>query len=316
MKRPINIKFVGFSSACPIEERLFYKLIARNFEIRQSERPDYVFFEGADWMSHYLYDDSVKIICNGENIVPDFNNFDYAIGFDYLTFGDRYLRSPLFARYASFDQLINREHGMSDEQLLDREFCSFVVSNADFGDPIRKKFFERISKYKKVASGGRWMNNVGGPVKDKIAFCRRYKFCIAFENSSIPGYTTEKVMEAYAAESVPIYWGNPQIEKDFRMDSMVCVMGVEDIERAMEEIIRLDRDDAAYLATCHERFLAVENPRIYSDELERFLVHIFDQPLGAARRRCKYGLQRIIRDHMSKIVSADRFLLRPLGRMS
>ena len=172
MKRKLNVGFVGFSTACPLEDRLVYRLVARHYDICPSEKPDYVILQGAAYLRHFRYDDSVKIMLNGENFVADFNAFDYAIGFDHLSFCDRYIRSPLFAHYRSFGDLVSREDRMSDSQLLNRKFCSFVVSNAAFGDPMRKTFFERLSKYKKVDSGGRWMNNVGGPVKDKLAFCR------------------------------------------------------------------------------------------------------------------------------------------------
>lgn len=308
MKRKLNIAFVGFSPIVPIEERFVYRLVARHYDICPSGNPDYVILQGAAYFQHHRSDDSIKILLNGENFVADFNAFDYAVGFDHLTFGDRYLRSPLFAHYRSFGDLVGRTQRMSDEQLLNRKFCSFVVSNADFGDPMRKRFFERLSKYKKVDSGGRWMNNVGGPVKDKVDFCRGYKFNIAFENSASPGYTTEKVMEAYAAESVPIYYGNPTVETDFRSESMVRVKGEDDIERAVEEVIRLDNDDAAYLAKCRERCFAVADPTIYERELESFLVNIFEQPLESVRRRCKYGYQQMMREHMRKVMAVDRWI--------
>ena len=210
--------------------------------------------------------------------------------------------------YKSLKIVSARENQMSDAELLNRKFCSFVVSNAAFGDPMRKRFFERLSKYKKVDSGGRWMNNVGGSVKDKLAFCRGYKFNIAFENSAYPGYTTEKIMEAYAAETVPIYYGNPTIETDFRPESMVRVKDESDIERAVEEVIRLDNDDAAYLAKCRERCFAESDPLVYEKKLESFLVHIFDQPLEAARRRCFYGHQAMMREHMRKLMKLDRMI--------
>ena len=308
MKRKLNMAFAGFSPTVPIEERLVYRLVARHYDICPSGKPDYVILQGAAYLQHYRSDGSIKILLNGENFVADFNAFDYAVGFDHLTFGDRYLRSPLFAHYRSFGNLVGRTQRMSDEQLLNRKFCSFVVSNADFGDPMRKRFFERLSKYKPVASGGRWMNNVGGPVRNKVDFCSGYKFNIAFENSASPGYTTEKIMEAYAAESVPIYYGNPTVETDFRPASMVRVTGEDDIERAVEEVIRLDKDDAAYLAKCRERCFAVPDPHIYEQELESFLCHIFDQPLEKARRRNRYGCQAMMQAHLKKVLTVDQWL--------
>jgi len=304
--KTIKIKFLEFGSAVPIESRSFYPILARHFDIQQVENPDYVLTHG--FSEHWQYNDCVKICLNGENGAPDFNAFDYVVGFDELKLGDRYLRAPLFARYNSFKRLTAANSKMSDSELPNRKFCSFVVSNANFCDPIREKFFKRLSQYKQVDSGGRYLNNIGGPVKDKLDFCRGYKFNIAFENSAYPGYTTEKIMEAYAAESVPIYFGNPTIETDFRLESMVRVKDESDIERAVEEIIRLDNDDAAYLAKCHERCFAEPDPLAYERELEAFLVHIFEQPLEQARRRAQYGHQAMMRAHMRKLMTIDKWI--------
>jgi len=304
--KSIKIKFLEFSPSVPIENRSFYPLLARNVIVEQSDRPDYVLTNG--FFEHWQYNDCVKICLNGENGAADFNAFDYVVGFDDLRFGDRYCRCPLFAQYASFKKLANRIAVMSDDALLNRKFCSFVVSNSNYCDPIREKFFRRLSQYKKVDSGGRYLNNIGGPVKNKLDFCRGYKFNIAFENSAYPGYTTEKIMEAYAAESVPIYFGNPTVETDFRPESMVRVRDEADIERAVEEVIRLDQDDAAYLAKCHERCFAVPDPTIYERELEAFLVHIFEQPLEQARRRAQYGHQAMMRAHMRKLMTLDQWI--------
>lgn len=307
--KTIKIKFVDIAQGVHAEEQLYYRLLEKHFEICLSDTPEYVFSCGLG-THHMKYDNAVKILRLGENNAPDFNLFDYATGFDSLQFGDRYLRVPLFAYWTSeFYPLVLRVTAtLPDSALLNRKFCSFVVSNANYADPIREKFFKRLSQYKKVDSGGRYMNNIGGPVKDKLDFCRGYKFNIAFENSAYPGYTTEKIMEAYAAESVPIYFGNPTIETDFRLESMVRVKDESDIERAVEEIIRLDNDDAAYLAKCHERCFAVPDPLVYERELEAFLVHIFEQPLDKARRRAQYGYQKVMRDHMRKLMTIDRWL--------
>ena len=77
-----------------------------------------------------------------------------------------------------------------------QKFCSMVVSNAQVSNPIRERFFRLLSEYKQVDSGGRLWNNVGGPVADKQKFIGGYKFNIAFENSAVLGYTTEKIMDA------------------------------------------------------------------------------------------------------------------------
>lgn len=45
------------------------------------------------------YNNCEKILFTGENYVPDFHPYDYAMGFHYIDFGDRYLRFPLYVFY-------------------------------------------------------------------------------------------------------------------------------------------------------------------------------------------------------------------------
>jgi hypothetical protein len=42
---------------------------------------------------------------------------------------------------------------------------------------------------------------------------RRYKFSICYENASYPGWLTEKLLDAMFVGSVPIYAGDPEVEK-------------------------------------------------------------------------------------------------------
>lgn len=50
----------------------------------------------------YLEYDCIKIMFIGENIVFDFNVCDYVIGFNYIDFGDCYLRLFLYVIYDGF----------------------------------------------------------------------------------------------------------------------------------------------------------------------------------------------------------------------
>lgn len=303
MKKTIKIKFTGFPPYHDPHQQAYYRFLCDRYDVCESDEPDYILDGGQSF--HHMKYDCIKILICSENDVPDFNAYDYAVGCQDLQFGDRYVRFPWFAAYAYFQNIRNRKTSF-DESLLKRKFCSFVVSNAEFGDPLRKKFFERLSKYKKVDSGGRYMNNMGGPVADKLAFCRDYKFNIAFENSSSPGYTTEKIMEAYVAQTVPIYYGDPDVAVDFRPESMVHVQGEDDIERAVEEIIRLDQDDDAYMKMVTAPCLTESDLSVYEARLNGFLASIFDRPLADARRRCRYGHQAMMARHLKWVCGLDQ----------
>jgi len=296
--KTVRVKFADYYGKDPAGTWA-YRILCSFYDVELVDRsPDYL-IDGGLGTDHLDYPDAVKIVFIGESCCPDFNLFDYAVGFDDLSFGDRYLRVPLYAFYESFKGLCGRSGVAADPSaLLRRGFCSFVVSNAD-GDPMRVEFFRRLSRYKPVASGGRLFNNVGGPVADKYDFISKYKFNIAFENSVVPGYTTEKVMEPLSVGSVPIYYGNPRIEDDFNPGCMVRVASRDDVERAVEEVVALDRDDDAYLAkTAAPTF--VHPFEWHERRLTEFLRGIFDRPLDEARRLNDYGYQTNLRRRAAK----------------
>lgn len=280
----------GFDS-----NNLFLKFFERHFPVVIHDKPDYLFYS-VYGREHLKYDNCVKILYTGENLVPDFNLCDYAIGFHYLEFGDRYLRYPLFAYYQwHYENLSISESQSSqllaeDESLTKRKFCNFVYSNNVNSDPVRDHFFNELSKYRKVDSGGRHLNNIGGPVKDKLSFIKDYKFTIAFENSSVPGYTTEKLLEPIIACSLPVYYGNPLVYLDFVPGTFVRLENKNDIERVIEEIISLDSDDTKYLAMLHsKKFKSENNIQKWEEHLKSFLANIFGQPPDHAYRRPVFG---------------------------
>jgi len=298
-KKKIKVKFLDWGPDLAGDLNPILPFLNEMYDVEFSDNPDYVFCSVVGY-EHTKYD-AIKIFYTGENLIPNFNFYDYAIGFDPLSFGDRYLRVPLYNFYSAYKNLLKweseREERISkldSSRLLNRKFCSYVVSNGD-GDPIRTKFFEELSKYKRVDSGGRYMNNIGGPVPDKLAFCAEYKFNIAFENSASSGYTTEKIMEPLSVNSIPIYWGNPLVEDEFYGQCMVRVKDEADIKRAVEEIIYLDTHDDAYLEKCLSPRLVHPDSGYYDDALRAFLRNIIDKPIADARRLIPFACQRAYR---------------------
>ena len=209
--KELRIHFCDFGDMGGIQAR-FVDMLSQKFRVvLDPTNPQYVFYSvfGGE---HFRYKECVKIFFTGENIVPNFNFCDYAIGFSYMDFGERYVRYPLYLFYEEDYQRALHKHENITQETLEKKkrFCSFVVSN-DRGDPIRKEAFEKLCAYKRVDSGGRFLNNIGGRVRDKFAFAQECKFALCFENSSTPGYTTEKLIQAAAAQSVPIYWGDERV---------------------------------------------------------------------------------------------------------
>ncbi|MEI7498659.1 MAG: glycosyltransferase family 10, partial [Candidatus Falkowbacteria bacterium] len=229
-------------------------VLGKYYEVELSEEPDYLFYNEATY--EYLNYDCVRIFFTGENITPNFNFCDYAIGFDWLNFGDRYFRLPLYliTVFYSKDELVlagdldfKTQINFSAEDLTKKSgFCSFVYSNY-LADNSRKDFFDRLNKYKKVDAGGKYLNNVGGRVANKLEFEMSHKFSIAFENTSRSGYTTEKLVASLAAKTIPIYWGNPDIGREFNTKRFINCHEFNDFDEVVARVKKIDNDNQLYL---------------------------------------------------------------------
>lgn len=259
------------------------EILKRHFgDVQECDDPDFLFY--GPFTHEHLKFDCVRIMWTGENLRPDFNICDYAVGFDRMDFPDRYVRIPLYYFYQEDYKIAREKHLHVDENAAKRKFCNFVYSNQNA--PQREEMFRLLSAYKQVDSGGRFMNNIGGPVADKIAFQSGYKFTIAFENSSTPGYATEKILHAFSAGTVPIYWGDPEIAKDFNDKAFINCHAYGSLEEVVQKVIEIDQDDALYEQMLREPIGTPEQfPENPIEKWEEFVVHICSQTPGAAIRR-------------------------------
>nr|WP_281497867.1 glycosyltransferase family 10 [Helicobacter pylori] len=227
------------------------------------------------------YQNTKRVFYTGENEAPNFNLFDYAIGFDELDFNDRYLRMPLYYAYLHYKAMLVNDttspyklktdslytlkkpshkfkenhphlcaliHNESDP--LKRGFASFVASNANA--PIRNAFYDALNSIEPVAGGGSVKNTLGYKVKNKNEFLSQYKFNLCFENSQSYGYVTEKILDAYFSHTIPIYWGSPSVAKDFNPKSFVNVHDFNNFDEAIDYIRYLHTHQNAYLDMLYE----------------------------------------------------------------
>jgi hypothetical protein len=183
-----------------------------------------------------------------------------------------------------------------EKQLAEKTgFCSFVVgANHPRKNRKRPEFFKKLSRYKRVDSGGRFMNNIGGPVPPgfdpKIEFLRRYKFHLAFENESREGWTTEKIYDAMVARTLPVYWGNPRIHEEFNPKSFLNYFECQSDEALIERIIELDRDDTKYLEYARQPYFRDNMPNEFfsAERLLNFFERIFATAITPVARKRRF----------------------------
>ena len=211
-----------------------------------------------------------KVHFTGENTQPVVAaNVFLNLGFPHADFVDeRYVRLPLWMLEIDWfgvdaERIMNPKPVSLDrctkvfpEEISEKKrFCAFVVTNPC--NPVRNSAFHWLSQYKKVDSAGRLFNNVGdeifaglgggGGELKKHEFLKKYKFCLSYENASSQGYTTEKLLHAKVAGCIPIYWGDPKVERDFDTKGFIDARKFTTPEELIEAVRKVDASPAEYL---------------------------------------------------------------------
>lgn len=279
LMRDLTIKFVDFWRAFDAHNNIFTNVLRKRYNITvlddtANEEPQLLFYS-IFGSTHLRYNNCIKIYFTGENDVPDFNLCDYALSAQLLHLGERHMRLPQYLFYDEYEKL-NDIHPI-DSSATERPFGSVVVSNSTYVAPERNTIIDAIEQYKPLAYGGSYRNNVGGRVPDKMAFIKQYKFNVALENSIVDGYTTEKIVEPMAAGTVPIYWGNKYVSKEFNPEAFINIADYDSYDRAIDAIARIDNDREAYLKMLSAPKILSECRIDWQEKLSDFLSNIVEK---------------------------------------
>ena len=231
-----------------------------------AEKPNLVIF-GPFGDGHRKYDGIPKIFFSGENN-PHIEGPEIILSIGHsLEVNSKTLRIPLWVLEVNW---FNADPGQirnpkpipyevctkPQVNFLSKksEFASYIVSNPK--NEHRNASLGEISKYKRVDSAGAHLNNIGmklegglgggGGEMVKHEFLQKYKFNICFENASEPGYITEKYFHAKAAGCIPIYWGDPNLARDFNPAGGINTHG-KSWDQIREEVRSVDTDPMKYL---------------------------------------------------------------------
>lgn len=270
--KKIKVWYVDFWGGFDFIQSIFYDvLIMCGYDVILDPNDPDILFSSVFSNRYTNYTKPIKVRFSGENWgLPNFSQYDFAFTGYYID-DDRHYRLPLYVLYCrnfiKANRIVDNYDYLSKPRQCDKikpktKFCNFVYSNCDVnrdGINFRQTFFNKLSQYKKVDSGGSCLNNMGGKVQDKINFMTDYKFTIAMENSStfdgVYGYTTEKIFEPMLVDSIPLYYGNKNIHTDFNTKSIVSYHDFNDMDKMIERVIEIDNNDELYNKYLSESFV-------------------------------------------------------------
>jgi len=314
--KTLKLKFVGkWDSITPENNVICYWLKKNGYEIQLTDDADYIICDifGKDLYEYCRYP-QIRIFESGENVTPDFNLVDYAICRYPISLYDRNFYLPGCTNPGAYwHGLARKDRNYPDDILKEKCYFANLITSHDSEHNYRSIFFEKLSAYKRVASPGSFLNNMpdGETVNwlddSKANFQRRSKFTICFESTSHYGFITEKITDAFYSDTIPVYFGSPNITEFFNRDAFINVSDYESLDAVVERIKELDQDDEKYLAMLRQPILTdPELPRRMDEELEKYILHIFEQPLEEAYRRCRVYYPKQMEAFLARAIEPTR----------
>ena len=314
--KTVKIKFVGkWEGITPEENVICYWLRKNGYEIQVCDDADYIICDvfGNPRYEYCRYP-QVRIFESGENVTPDFNLVDYAVCRYPISFYDRNFYLPGCTNPGEYwHALAKKDRNYPAEFLKEKVYFANLIAGHDSEHNYRSIFFEKLSAYKRVESPGTFMNNMpdGMTVNwlddSKANFQRRSKFTICFESTAHEGFITEKITDAFFSDTIPVYYGSSNITEFFNPEAFINVSDYDSLDAVVAKIKELDQDDEKYLAMLRQPILKDPDlPRRMDEELEKYILHIFEQPLEQAYRRCRVYYPKWQDEYLASAIEPTR----------
>ena len=158
----------------------------------------------------------LKILYIGESlrrVNKYYFNLDNLISISFLPTSEnniQYIGQYPSKFYFDFDTIFNNRKFTDD--LFNRLFCINLISsqvNFSYAQKKRIHLCDVIDTYKKQEYGGSWRNTLKTSEDFSTApnYIKNYKFNNCAENTQEPYYITEKIVNSFLGNSIPIYWG-------------------------------------------------------------------------------------------------------------
>ncbi|MBQ2854133.1 MAG: hypothetical protein IJE81_01520 [Oscillospiraceae bacterium] len=312
MKR-VKIQFAGFWPGFDPEALFITKILRRHYHVEITDDADYVICSGFGFYD-YLGHEQIRIFFSGENYIPDFNFVDYAFSLYPITFLDRHCTVPgaLLSSFDTMTRLQQKSRDYAPSILKEKPLFANMIASHESERNLRGELVRLLSRYRRVEAAGSYLNNMpdGKTVKmddgSKFALQKQCKFTLCCESLAHEGFVTEKLFDAFCADTIPVYYGSSTVSDIFNKDAYIDVRDYDSLEAVADRILELD--------SCEDQYLQMLRQPVFSDdkyierkmaEIEDFVCHIFDQPMEQAYRRSRQYMparyeQEILREKKAR----------------
>jgi len=115
-----------------------------------------------------------------------------------------------------------------------------------------------------------------GTCESKKDVLQHYKFSICFENAKgYPGLITEKIFDCFAAGTVPIYYGTPNVQDYIPKDCFIDFRDFHDYEELYQFLVAMTEDEYQRYLNAVKEF--IKSPEYYEFTSKRFAEIVLEQ---------------------------------------
>lgn len=220
----------------------------------------------------------------------------YNLGLSFIYYG-----FPLYKKLQEPRPIVNKT-----------KFCICIISNDS--ESFRKEFIKKLleSTKQSIDCYGKLFKNKSSDIIDNTSWynpaifdiIKEYKFMICMENSQIENYWTEKLVNGYLGNTIPIYWGDPNITDIFNSKSFININTLG-VEKGIERIKELDCNNNLYnMMYCEPAITSNKYDKYYhEDYYKNYMTNIFQKVLDQ-----KKFLAEIVKNNFRKllVINLDR----------
>jgi hypothetical protein len=203
-----------------------------------------------------------RIWFTGENIRPPMDStFHSFLSFDQDSYDGRNFYMPTWLQYLAMGDSYHFPHlgvkisekNLLEKRTLNREKEKFICVIMRNRNITRLRAIKELSRLGNVDVYG---PASGSFLRSKFSTASQYKYTLCFENDLFPGYVTEKLIEAYATKTVPLYWGDLGNETRLNQNAFINLKNFNNLREFVDYISSINQDE--YKQIYEQPFLTQE----------------------------------------------------------
>ena len=143
---------------------------------------------------------------------------------------------------------IEQQYSMNKQN---KTLFATIVARRNDAKVSRDIILEEVSKHGIVSApqgllGGN-THSIGSTYQDKLNFIKQSIYNVCPENSSYPGYCTEKIFHAAQAGCIPVYWGHDRPESGIINTNKYCFADIHNKQEMHRSVVDCVNNPEKYL---------------------------------------------------------------------